>query len=185
MYPGVYAKSQPDKIAVIQASTGATLTYRMLDERSNQLAQLLFDAGLRPGDHIALFLENHLRYVEVVWACLRSGLYCTPINRHLSASEAAYIVDNCDAQVLIASAALEQSVELGQRSPRCSLKLSIGGAVEGFTDYELATAAKPTTPLAAERLGVLMLYSSGTTGKPKGILRPLPDRNVELGSPPF
>jgi len=185
MYPGVYAKSQPDKAAVIQASTGEVLTYRMLDERSNQLAHVLHAAGLRPGDHLALFLENHLKYFEVVWACLRSGVYCTPINRHLSASEAAYIVDNCGAKVLIASAALEQSAELGQLSPGCSLKLSIGGALEGFTEYDAATAAQPKGPIAAERLGLLMLYSSGTTGKPKGILRPLPERDVTQGSPTF
>ncbi len=183
MYPGTHAKSQPDKPAVIQASTGKVLTYRTLDERSNKLAHLLYDEGLRPGDHLALLLENHLTYVEVIWACLRSGLYITPINRHLSASEAAYIVDNCDARVLIASHALEQSAELGKLSPRCSLKLSIGGPVTGFTDYETAIASKPTQPLAEQPLGAMMLYSSGTTGKPKGILRPLFDQSVEKGSP--
>lgn len=183
MYLGAYAKSQPEKPAVIQPSTGGILTYRMLDEGSNQLAHLLYDEGLRPGDHVALFLENHLKYVEVIWACLRSGLYITPINRHLSATEAAYIVDNCDAKVLIASGVLEQSAELGNLSPRCALKLSIGGTVSGFTDYDSAVADKSTEPLAEEPLGAMMLYSSGTTGKPKGILRPLFDQSVKTGSP--
>jgi len=183
MYPGVYAKSQPDKPAVIQPSTGTTLTYRQLDERSNQLAHLLFDAGLRRGDHVALFLENHLNFFEVIWACLRSGMYITPINCHLSASAAAYIVDNCDASALIASRALEQSEELGRLCSRCAVKLSIGGLVDGFSDYDSALAEKPTTMLAEEFLGSMMLYSSGTTGKPKGVLRPLPDAPAEKGSP--
>ena len=182
MHPGHYAKSQPDKPALIHASTGEILTYRMLDERSNRLAHFLYDAGMRRGDHLALFLENHLNYLEVIWACLRSGLYFTPINRHLSASEAAYIVDNCDAKVLISSGALEQSAELGALATRCFVKLSIGSPVPGFVDYDSAVAGKPVTPLAAEYPGTMMLYSSGTTGKPKGILRPLVEGGIDSGN---
>jgi long-chain acyl-CoA synthetase len=183
MYPGILAQTQPDKPAVIQPSTGEILSYRELNERSNRLAHLLFDRGLRPGDHVALFLENHLVYFETVWACLRSGLYFTPINRHLSASEAAYIVDNCDAKVLIASNNLEQSAALGELSPRCTVKLSVGGTAEGFENYAAAVADKPCDNIAEERLGTMMLYSSGTTGKPKGILKPLLDQSPENGSP--
>jgi long-chain acyl-CoA synthetase len=144
MYPGTYAETQPDKPAVIHPASGTVLSYRELDQRSNQLAHLLYDHGLRAGDHLALFLENHPAYLEIVWACLRCGLYLTPINRHLSVTEAAYIVDDCDASVLIASSALEQSSRLGELSSRCTLKLSVGGEVQGFTDYRTATAGMPT-----------------------------------------
>ena len=134
MYPGVYAATQPDKPAIIHASTGETVSYRELDERANKLAHLLYDHGLRRGDHLALMLENHPIFLEVAWACLRSGIYFTPINRHLSATEAAYIVDDCDARVLVASAALEQSGEVGRLTPGCGLKIAIGGAIAGFVD---------------------------------------------------
>ncbi len=183
MYPGTHAQAQPDKFAIIQPSSGATLTYRELDEQSNQLAQLLRAQGLEPGDHLALFLENHPLFLVVVWACLRSGLYFTPINRHLSAAEAAYIVGDCDARVLIASAALEQSEALGEMSPACELKLSIGGALPGFTDYATAVGAQPAEALADEAMGTLMLYSSGTTGRPKGIKRPRPQGVPADGNP--
>jgi fatty-acyl-CoA synthase len=183
MYPGTHAKTHPDKPAAIRAATAEVLTYRQLDERSNRLAQLLYAQGLRPGDHVAVFLENHLVYFDVAWACMRSGLYLTSVNRFLAAPEAAYIVDNCDARVLVASAALEQSEVLGQLSPRCEIKLAVGGPVAGFADYEMAIAAQPATPLVNEWVGGLMLYSSGTTGKPKGILRALPNIRPGDGNP--
>ncbi|MFV8817903.1 acyl-CoA synthetase [Haliea sp. E17] len=183
MYPGTYAQSQPDKLAIIQPSTGLEMTYRELDEQSNRLAHLLYSQGLRRGDHLALFLENHPLFLAVAWACLRSGLYFTPINRHLSAAEAAYIVNDCDARALVASAALEQSAELGDLAPDCELKLAIGGDVAGFARFEDAIADQPTGNLDEESMGALMLYSSGTTGKPKGVKRPLPEGNPARGNP--
>jgi len=183
MYIGTHAVTRSDQPAVIRPAAGETLTYRELDARSNQVAHLLHSAGLRRGDHVSLFMENSLVYFEVLWACLRSGLYFTPINYHLSATEAAYIVDDSDARVLIASAALEQTAELGRMSPRCIVKLSSGGAVEGFGDYAAARDRWPRTPLPEERLGTMMLYSSGTTGRAKGIRRPLMDLPAEQGSP--
>ena len=183
MYIGTHAETQPDKVAVVRPATGESLTYRALDDRSNRLAQLLHARGLRRGDHVALYLENHLAFFEVIWACMRSGLYLTPINRFLPAGEAAYIVDDCDARVLIASAAIDQSVDLGRLSPRCEVKLSVGGAIPGFEDYDAALARYPAERLAEEPLGTFMLYSSGTTGKPKGIKRPLQDRSATLGNP--
>ncbi len=96
------------------------LTYAELDRRSRRLAHLLHAAGLRPGDHMAIFMENHLRYLEVVWAAFRSGLYITAINRFLTADEAAYVVDDCGAKALIASAALaDVATELVPRIPKC------------------------------------------------------------------
>ncbi len=183
MNPAIHALTQPDKVAVVRPATGERLTYRTLDERANRLAQLLRAEGLEVGDGVALFLENHLNYFDVVWACMRAGLYLTPINTHLAASEAAYIVDNCDAKVLIASAALPASAELGRLSKGLKLNLAIGGAIDGFDDYEAALAASSADPLQQEHLGSMMIYSSGTTGRPKGIRRPLPNTDPKLGNP--
>ncbi|MCW1428374.1 AMP-binding protein [Novosphingobium sp. JCM 18896] len=183
MYIGTHARTQPDKLAVVRPATGESLTYKALDDRSNQLAQLLHAHGLRRGDHVALYLENHLAFFEVIWAGMRSGLYITPINRFLPAAEAAYIVDDCDARVLIVSAALDQSEELGRLASRCEVKLSVGGALPGFNDYDTAIARHRAEPLAEEPLGTFMLYSSGTTGKPKGIKRPLADLSAKDGNP--
>ncbi|MCB2073529.1 MAG: acyl-CoA synthetase [Novosphingobium sp.] len=183
MHPGIHAQTQPDRIAIVRPSTGESLTYRELDARANRVANLLYDAGLRRGDHVALYLENHLAYFEVIWACMRSGLYFTPINFHLTAPEAAYIVDDCDAKALVASAGLDQVPELGRLTPRCEVKLSVGGEAEGFRPYEAALAGSAETPIADQWLGAMMLYSSGTTGRPKGIKRPLPDGKPDSGSP--
>lgn len=183
MYPGVYAQTQPDKPAIIHPSSGTEITYRELNERSNQLAHLLREAGLQRGGHVALFLENHPLYLVIAWACLRSGLYFTPINRHLSAAEAAYIVEDSDASVLLASAALQQSKALGELATGCQLKLAIGGELDGFRSFEAAIAQHPTDNIADESLGTIMLYSSGTTGRPKGVLRPLPGATPQQGNP--
>ena len=185
MYPGTFAAIQPDKLAVIRVSTGESLTYAELDAQSNRLAHLLHGEGLRRGDHVAYYLENSLANFVILWACQRSGLYFTPVNFHLPAGEAAYIVDNCDAQVLIASASLEQSAELGRLSPRCTLKLAVGGEIEGFTPLEQAIAGKPATAIKTESMGSMMIYSSGTTGRPKGVKRALSDVALALGSPHF
>ncbi len=99
MQPGDHVATKGDSPAVVMAESGAVVTYRQLDERSKQLAQLLWDRGLRPGDHIAILLENNPRYFEVYWGAQRSGLYTTPINSHLKAEEAGYIIEDCGAAV--------------------------------------------------------------------------------------
>jgi long-chain acyl-CoA synthetase len=186
MYPGHHASTTPHKPAVVSARTGEAITYAELDARSTRLAQLLWAEGLRRGDHIAVFLENHLRYFEVAWAALRSGLYLTTVNRYLTAPEAAYIVDDCGARVLISSRVVhEAAAEIPDRAPECRRLLVVDGPPEGaadrFESYEAALADHPPEPLAEEPLGEFMLYSSGTTGRPKGISRPLPDRPVSRG----
>ncbi len=180
MYPGQWAKKFPDKPALIMAGTGETVTYGELDDRSNRLAQLLYKAGLRRGDHVAIFMENQARYMEVYWAAMRSGLYLTTVNRHLSAEEAAYIVDDCGAQVLVTSAALGEAAEaMLAHIPKCPLRLMVDGACNGYEAYEEATAAFPPEPLAVQPRGDIMLYSSGTTGRPKGVWRPLTDAMMD------
>jgi len=180
-YPGTHAQTRGDHPAVIMANSGDRLTYRELDENSNRLAHLLRDQGLQRGERIALFMENQIRYMEIVWAALRSGLYVTPINSFLTSDEVAYIVDDCDAKVLLTSRA-KSEVAAGidmSSTPNIERWLMTDGlpttANQPWESYEDAVAAYPSTPVADESAGYQMLYSSGTPGRPKGILRPLPE----------
>ncbi|MDE2200557.1 MAG: acyl-CoA synthetase [Rhodospirillales bacterium] len=180
--PGAHAARQPDKPALIDAGTGAVVTYRILDDGSNRFANLLHRLGLRRGDHIAIFMENHPLYLEICWAALRSGLYITAVNRYLTAGEAAYIVRDCGARVLVSSQALaEVAGALAPLAPDCVTRLMVDGVIAGWDSYEAQTAKFPATPLAEEWLGDTMLYSSGTTGRPKGIKRKLPDVRLQEG----
>ncbi len=172
MWPGARAALTPDKPAVVMAGTGETVTYQELNDRSNQLAQLFWDAGLRFGDHLAVLMDNNSRYLEVCWAAQRSGLFYTAINWHFTAEEAAYILDDCDAEAIVVSTGTrEVATELVERGlmPRVRIRLAVGGSIDGYADYEDAIAAFPAEPLAEEIEGTPMLYSSGTTGRPKGI----------------
>jgi len=179
MYPGKWAIEFPDKPALIHSVSGDTVTHGELNDRSNRLAQLMWAQGLRPGDHVAIFMENNLRYFDVVWAALRSGLYLTTINRYLTEDEAGYILDNCEARVLITSQKLaDVAAALPQYAPNCARWLMLDGTIDGFESYETAIAQYPAEPLAQEPAGTFMLYSSGTTGRPKGILRPLPGNSI-------
>ena len=183
MYPGSWARKFPHKPAFIDAATGGILTYGELDARSNRLAQLMWQRGMRSGGHVAIFMENDLRFFEVIWAALRSGLYVTPINRYLTAGEAAYILNDCGAGLLVASGALaDVARELPGMVPGCRSWLAINGPVDGYEDYEGAIAAQPAQALAGEPEGRFMLYSSGTTGRPKGILRPLSGLGIAEGA---
>ena len=174
MYPGHWATVFPDKPAVIDAATGAVRTYGELNDRSNQLAQLMWARGLRRGDHVSILMENHIAYFDVVWAAMRSGLYLTTVNRYLTGEEAGYIVDNSESKVLVTSRALaEAASEIKPHAPQCATYLMVDGAIDGFEDFDAAIGAYPAEPLAEEPAGSFMLYSSGTTGRPKGILRPL------------
>jgi long-chain acyl-CoA synthetase len=176
MYPGTHARTMPDKPALIDAETGAVVTYGELDAGSNRFAQYLYGLGLRRGGHMAFLLENNARFPELCWAALRSGLYFTAINRYVTPVEAAYVVQDCGAQVVVASRYLaETAAALGALIPSCPVRLMLDGTIPGWESYEDAIAEMPVTPLAEESLGDAMLYSSGTTGRPKGILRPLPD----------
>ena len=180
MYPGTRALTHPDQPAAIAAEDGSVLTYRELDDASMRLAQLLHAAGLRTGQHIAFLSNNRLEVYGIYWAALRSGLYVTAINHHLSPDEAAYIVNDCGAEVLIVSAELpELAVAIADAIPNVRLRLAFGGSVPGYASYEDAVASQPAQPLAEQPRGADMLYSSGTTGRPKGIKAPLPERKVD------
>ncbi|MEW9529386.1 AMP-binding protein [Microbispora sp. NPDC049125] len=186
MHPGAIAAATPDKPAVIMAGSGHVVTYRQLDEESNRLAHLFRAAGLRPGDHIAFMLENHPLFLTVAWAAHRSGLYYTAISSRLQPEELVHIVDNCEARVFISSAKLAGvAASVIGRTPHVELRLMIDGVAPGFESYEKATAAHPATPVDDECQGVDMLYSSGTTGRPKGVKPTLSKAPLDFAGPLF
>jgi acyl-CoA synthetase (AMP-forming)/AMP-acid ligase II len=167
----------PDKPAVIMASSGETVTFGELEARGNRVAHLLRDAGLRRGDHIAVFIENSPQLLEIEAGAERAGLYYSLINTYLGVDEVAYIVANCQARVLFSSAARRPVAEAA--AARCPglermLMTGPGPLPDGWEPYDAVVAGYPDTPVADESLGAAMLYSSGTTGQPKGVLRDLP-----------
>ena len=180
MYPGTYAETTPDKPAAILAGSGETLTFKELDDRSNQLAQLLWAAGLRRGDHVSIFMENRLEYFVCFWAAARSGLYFTTINRYLQPEETAYILEDSTSKALFTSAAMAELVApVPAQAPDVEILLSVGGGIEGFEDFDANLDRYPAKRLERQPRGETMLYSSGTTGRPKGIKRPLVDIEVD------
>ena len=174
LYPATYAVTQPDKPAVVMAETGAIVTYSELERRSNRLAHLLRANRCATGDRVAILLDNHVRFAEMCWAANRSGLRYLPVNTRLTPAEAEFIVNDSGARALITSAAQRTTAEhLRSSCPSVESWLVADGVLAGYESYEEAIAAQPDTPLADETEGTVMLYSSGTTGRPKGILRPL------------
>jgi acyl-CoA synthetase (AMP-forming)/AMP-acid ligase II len=165
------------------ATSGEVVTYRDLDERSNQGAQWFRSLGLATGDHIAIFMENHPRYLEICWAAQRSGLIYTAISSRLTAGEAAYIATDCGAKLFITShAKRDVAAEIDRELGSDVRRSMVGGTIDGFDDYEAATAGQPTTPIADEVEGADMLYSSGTTGRPKGVSVPI--EHAPMGTAP-
>ena len=174
MYPTILAKSHPEKAAYRMAGSGEAVSFRQLDERSNQGAHLFRSLGVKQGDAIAILLENHPRFFEICWAAQRSGLYYTPISYRLTAPEVEYIVRDCGAKLLITSAATRDvAAALAPRLADLAGRFLVGGSCEGFANWEAAIAPQPTTPIADELEGADLLYSSGTTGRPKGVKQPV------------
>jgi long-chain acyl-CoA synthetase len=183
MYPGKHATTQASHPAVIMAGSGETVTYGELEARSNRLANLLRAHGVTRLDHYSIFMENNARYVECCTAGERTGTYYTCVNSFLTADELAYILNNSASKVLITSQA-KRDVALAAlpQCPGISLCIVVdgpgGGSAGGAKIVNLAeaTTGLPATPIADESLGTAMLYSSGTTGRPKGIVRPLAEQ---------
>jgi long-chain acyl-CoA synthetase len=171
--PGFHAAVEPDRVAIVMAGSGETVTYGQLEERSARLARALRTAGLQAGDHIALLLDNRAEMLELAWAAQRSGLYYTPVNTRLAADEAAYVVSDCGATVLFAANALASlAAEVRSLVPAVRRFVAVGGAIDGYETVESFVDGVAGGPLDDEREGSPMLYSSGTTGRPKGVRRP-------------
>jgi long-chain acyl-CoA synthetase len=165
------ARTQPDRPAAT-AADGTGVTFAQLDDESRRLAALLESRGLVPGDTVAIACENIPRYLPAVWGALRAGLLLVPVNWHLSPAEALYIARDSGARALISSGTLAAlASELAAASPALATRLVTGGPVDGFEDYDAALSASSTERPAAEVSGHVMFYSSGTTGRPKGIRR--------------
>lgn len=173
--PATYAAKTPDKPAVIYGNGEHVETYAELEARSRRLAHLFRKAGLQPGDCVAAYLGNENQFFDLFWGCHRAGLYFTPVNWHLQEDEVQYIVENCDAKVLVAHVGFgDVAARVGAALPQLSLKLAVGGDIDGFTPFDERVADAPVdAPLDNELEGSFMLYSSGTTGRPKGVRRAL------------
>ena len=188
MYTGKHAYLRPLQPAFIMAATGESVTYRELEARSNRLAHLLRKLGLRRLDHYAIFMENNSRYLEACGAGERSGLYFTCVNSYLTPGELAYIVNNSQSRVLITSVAkLDVAREALKECPNVELCIVADGPGESerIVGLDEATRGLPKTPVPDESVGTAMLYSSGTTGRPKGILRPLAEQPPVQNLPIF
>ncbi|MEM7188466.1 MAG: AMP-binding protein [Pseudomonadota bacterium] len=178
MYPGAHAATQPDHPAFIMATSGITVTYRELDERSNRIAHFLQDQGLGRLAHYSVFMENNDRYLECNAAGERSGMYYTCINSFLKADEVGYILENSESEILFTSERNRAvALEAMQRAPNVRLCVVVDGPGDGdqVLNLDEAVGGYRGTQIPHESRGTAMLYSSGTTGRPKGILRPMED----------
>ncbi|WP_346656232.1 AMP-binding protein [Paraburkholderia phenoliruptrix] len=176
MYIGTRAQETPNKPAIINASTGRALTYGQLDAESMRVARLLHARGLRRGDRIAIYMENHLSYMAVIWAALRSGLCAVPVNKYFNSQEMAYVINDCSAKAIVTTMAQgEVAGSVNAEIANCQIRLVADGELPGWENYEAAIAEHDASRLDVEMMGTIMSYTSGTTGKPKGVLRPLPD----------
>jgi acyl-CoA synthetase (AMP-forming)/AMP-acid ligase II len=179
MHPFVHAAVTPETPAIIMAGSGATLSYADLEARSNRVAQLLRAHGLTRGDCIAVLMHNGLDYLPICWGAQRAGLIFVAMSTKLTADEAGYIVSDSGAKAIFASAAL--GAVAAEASAGLAARFASGGAIAGFADLEEALAAQPATRIADESCGRDMLYSSGTTGRPKGVKGTLPEGAIEAG----
>jgi long-chain acyl-CoA synthetase len=176
MQTRAHAAAVPDKPAVIMYPAGTVVTFGELEKRANRLAHFFRNAGLVEGNAVVILMENNEHFHTVMWAARRSGLYYVPINTHLTAAEAAYIIDNSSAKAVIGSAATRKTLgglaaELRNGLPE--LLIAADDTMDGWHRYPECVAGQPDTPIADEIEGDLLQYSSGTTGRPKGIKREL------------
>jgi long-chain acyl-CoA synthetase len=175
LLPDVFAERTPERPAIIMGKSGKVITFRQLIDRSNRLANYFQSAGLRPGDHIAYILDNNEYVLQIAWAGRRAGIYYTPINFQLKLDESSYLLKDCGAKIVIAQkSTAELALQAGAHIP---IKLMIGEEIlPGFTSLEDAISCASTARLEGMPEGNHMCYSSGTTGRPKGIRRKMTAR---------
>ena len=188
LHPRIHAQTDPHRVAIRMADSNDSLSYGELVANADRAAQLFNHLGLQQGDTIALLLENHVRYAELCWAAKNSGLHYACISSQSSLADAAYIVENSEAKLLISSARLASlAADLARTlSPLASGDkrrfLMVGETCPSapFASYESALQEMPARPLAGRVRGPSMLYSSGTTGRPKGVRSTLSDESPEI-----
>jgi long-chain acyl-CoA synthetase len=188
MYTGKHANLRPLQPAFIMANSGESVSYAELEARTNRLAHLFRSRGMKRLDHYAIYMENNSRYLEACGAGEKTGLYFTCVNCYLTADELAYIVNNSESRILITSVAkLDIAREALKQCPKVELCIVADGKGESERIVGLSevTAQLPKTPIENPSIGTAMLYSSGTTGRPKGILRPLPEQSPAQQLPLF
>ncbi len=170
-----WARAQPDKPALVMHGSGEVRTYAEIDDAARRLARVLRDRGVQTGDHLAVLLDNQPEFYDAVWAAMYTGLFVTPINWHLTAAEAGYIVGNCDAKALVATSQLADVI--GAMDPAhlagVTTRIAVDGDLPGFERADDLVAGIEAGEVPDEHEGGWMFYSSGTTGQPKGILPPL------------
>jgi long-chain acyl-CoA synthetase len=166
-----HAQTRPDNMAVV--SNYGDRTFAQLNARVNQLARVLRNAGLKPDDGVAMLLVNRPEFIEVYYACMRAGFRVTPINWHLTGDNASYIVGNCEAKAFIADVRCAQPAldALADNGDQLRLALAVGGELQGFDSYANVLAAEQEVNIDNPVVGGQMLYTSGTTGRPKGVYR--------------
>lgn len=173
MHPHHHARQCPEKVAYVMAESGECVTYAQLEARSNQFAHLLRSLGLKAGDHVAVLLENHPRFFEICFGAQRAGIIFTAISTRLKAKETAYIINNCGAQLLLTSRAMSTLAdELLALTTAVKHRLMLDGVTAGHQAFEPLLALQAVTPIPDQSAGGDMLYSSGTTGHPKGVFIP-------------
>ena len=170
LHPGSWAARTPNRPAIIMAESGTTVSYAELEDAANRLSQLFRRAGFKPGDHIAFCMENRPEYFGILWGAHYAGLYYTAISTRLTADELGYIIEDSGSRALISSPYMAEALSgLDDDLSKLEIRLSVGGDLPGFARYEDAIARESADPLPDRVEGMPMLYSSGTTGRPKGV----------------
>lgn len=173
-YPGRWAREAPERPAIVMAASGNSLSFAELDAEANRISRLFQGLGIKPGDHVAFCLENRLEFLAVSWGAHYAGLYYTAISSRLTAGEIAYIVNDCDAKAFVTSPLkADEAAEIEAVTPKVEARFALGGPIEGYACFEDAVAAQSAEPLEDRTEGQDMLYSSGTTGRPKGVKVPM------------
>jgi long-chain acyl-CoA synthetase len=174
-----WAQVAPQRPAIV--TRAGSCTFAELNARANRLVRALRRRGLRAGDGVALMCTNRMEFAEVFVACMRAGWRLTPINWHLTGGEAAYIVEDSEAKALVIDAGFAAAArDAARHAPQLATRLAIGGG-DGFDDYAGARDVEDVADIDAPALGSTMLYTSGTTGRPKGVFRaPAPLTNLQI-----